>query len=143
MVVAAAATAVLTVPATIATAWLIVGGNNMGLAFGLGLGALAASVLYPVLFVALSAVTSRALVIGLIYVFVWEAIVSNLFSGLRWISIREYAMGWADLAVNDFGDLVTSNLSSVTAVVGSLIVVAVSFLVGTRALERFEIGERA
>lgn len=142
MAVSTAATAVLTVPATVLTAWLMVGGSRLGIAAGLGLGALAAAVVYPALFVALSAMTSRALVIGLVYVFVWEGIASNLFSGLRWISVREYALAWADMLIEASAPL-TSHLGAATAVVASLIVVVGAFVLGARALERFEIGERA
>ena len=36
------------------------------------------------------------ILVGLIYVFVWEAIVPTFFDGTRWVSIRQYMLGLAD-----------------------------------------------
>ncbi|HUF98050.1 MAG TPA: ABC transporter permease [Ilumatobacter sp.] len=144
MAVAAACTAAMTVPSTAATAWIISGSPTRGgVVAGLAIGAFAGAALYTVVFVALSARTHRALVIGLIYVFVWEAILANLFSGLRWISIREYSIGWAHLVMDKVASSFTAHLGVGITVVGSLVVLVASFLLGSRALEQFEIGERA
>lgn len=144
MAVAAACTAAMTVPSTAASAWIISGSPTRGgVVAGLAIGAFAGAALYTVVFVALSARTHRALVIGLIYVFVWEAILANLFSGLRWISIREYSIGWAHLVMDKVASSFTAHLGVGITVVGSLVVLVASFLLGSRALEQFEIGERA
>lgn len=144
MAVAAACTAAMTVPSTVATAWIVSGSpTRNGVVVGLAVGAFAGAVLYTVVFVALSARTHRALVIGLIYVFVWEAILANLFSGLRWISIREYSIGWAHMVMDDVASSFTAHLGVGVTVIGSLVVIVASFFLGSRALEHFEIGERA
>lgn len=145
MAVAAATTMALVVPATVATAWIATGSATAdGVTPGLGLGAAAASLLYCAVFVALSAVTTRALVIGLVYVFVWEAIVTNWFSGLRWISIREYGAGWSDLLVTvDDAALFDPRLGPTAAVIASAVVLVLAIVQGTRALADFEVGERA
>jgi hypothetical protein len=110
---------------------------------GLGLGALVAAVLYCAAFVALSAVTSRALIFGLIYVFVWETFTTRIFDSLRWVSIREYAYGWSDavISINDKGVFYDPHLGVITAIVGTMVVLATACVGGTRALTRFEIGE--
>lgn len=143
--VAAAATAVLVVPVTMATTWIIhESPTSDGLMFGLGLAALVAAILYCAVFVALSAVTSRALIFGLIYVFVWEAFATNLFNSLRWVSIREYAAGWSDAIISiTETDIYDPSLAVASAVIGSIVVLAAALAYGTRALSRFEIGERA
>jgi len=144
MAVAAGCTAAMTVPSAVATAWIVSGSPTRGgVVIGLALGAFAGAVLYTVVFVALSARTHRALVIGLIYVFVWEAVLANLFSGLRWISIREYSIGWAHLAMDDLVASFTDHLGVGITLFGSVFVLVASFVFGARALERFEIGERA
>lgn len=60
----------------------------------------AASVLgaaeYCAIFVALSLLTSRALIIGLAYVVVWEGVVSGLFAGTRLLSVRQHALAVAE-----------------------------------------------
>lgn len=140
--VAAAATSALAVPATVATAWIIVGSpSEDGLVPGLGLAALVASVVYSVVFVALSTITSRALVVGLVYVFVWESTLTNLFTDLAWVSVRQYGTGWAAAVITaaEFDH----ELSTPAAVIMSLLVVAVALVVGSNRLSAFEIGERA
>jgi len=142
--VASVAATLFVVPTTMATTWIIHESPTAdGLMLGLGLSALVASVLYCAAFVALSAVTSRALIFGLIYVFVWETFATRIFDSLRWVSIREYAYGWSDavISVNDNGVLYDPHLGVTTAIVGTMVVLATACAGGTRALTRFEIGE--
>lgn len=141
-VVASAATMVLTAPAALATALIILGGfDDASLWLAATVAAAAGSIVYSTLFVGLSTVTSRALIIGLVYVFVWEAFITNLFSGTRWVSVREYVEGVADALTT--APPVTAKLEGQEAVVASIVVVAASLAVGTWFLTRFEIGERA
>mgnify|MGYP000312428435 FL=1 len=142
--VASVAATLFVVPTTMATTWIIHESPTAdGLMLGLGLSALVASVLYCAAFVALSAVTSRALIFGLIYVFVWETFATRIFDSLRWVSIREYAYGWSDavISINDNGVLYDPHLGVTTAIVGTMVVLATACAGGTRALTRFEIGE--
>ena len=139
--VAAAATLALTVPATLATALIGLGGDRDAIAAGFTAGAAVGAVVYSALFVSLSAITSRALIAGLIYVFVWEAFVTSLFSGTRWISVRQYVLGVAD-AISTAPSF-EANLGGLPAVIASAVVVAAGFAIGVRSLRRFEIGERA
>lgn len=137
--VAAAATAVLAVPATIATTVLINAGSDVTV--GLALAAFVASVVYTVLFTALSTITGRALIAGLVYVFVWEGVLANLFSGLAWLSVRQYALGVADAAIAD--EWFSADLATAPAAIASVVAVAAALWVGGRKLAAFEISERA
>ena len=142
--VASVAATLFVVPTTMATTWIIHESPTAdGLMLGLGLSALGAPVLYCAAFVALSAVTSRALIFGLIYVFVWETFATRIFDSLRWVSIREYAYGWSDavISINDNGVLYDPHLGVTTAIVGTMVVLATACAGGTWALTRFEIGE--
>ena len=142
--VASVAATLFVVPTTMATTWIIHESPTAdGLMLGLGLSALVASVLYCAAFVALSAVTSRALIFGLIYVFVWETFATRIFDSLRWVSIREYAYGWSDavISINDKGVFYDPHLGVTTAIVGTMVVLATACAGGTWALTRFEIGE--
>ena len=141
--VAAAATIALTVPATLLTALIALAGDQYAIVPGFTAGVAAGAVVYSALFVGLSAVTSRALVAGLVYVFVWEAFATSLFDGTRWISVRQYALGIADSISTTPPDVFDANLGGVPAAVASLAVVAAAFALGVRSLRRFEIGERA
>ena len=141
-VVASAATILLTVPAALLTAVIILGGfDEESLWWAATVATVVGSVVYSTLFVGLSTVTSRALIIGLIYVFVWEAFITNLFSGTRWVSVREYVEGTANALTPV--ESVTGKLDGQEVAIASVVVVAVSLVVGTWFLTRFEIGERA
>lgn len=143
--VSATVTALMVVPVTMATTWIILESPTAdGLMFGLSLGAFVASLLYCAVFVALSAVTSRALIFGLIYVFVWEGFATNLFSALRWASVREYANAWTDAIVTITDtDIYDPHLSLAAGVVGSILVLVAAVAFGTRSLSSYEIGERS
>ena len=141
-IVASTATILLTVPATLATAWIILEGfDEASLWWATTAATIVGSIVYSTLFVGLSAITSRALIIGLVYVFVWEAFITNLFDGTRWISVREYVESVADALTT--AAPVTADLEGEEAAIASVVVVAASLVVGTWFLTRFEIGERA
>ena len=46
---------------------------------------------------AASVFTNHSLIGGLIYVFLWEGVVTQLFTGTRYMSVRQYTLGLADL----------------------------------------------
>lgn len=142
VVTAAAATAVIVAPTTLATALIIFRGvDEHGVAVGFAAAVVVGALAYCSLFVALSAVTSRALIAGLGYVFVWEAVVTGIFSGTRWVSIREYTLGIADLisSAPEF----SADIAGARAPIGAALVIVVCYVLGVRFLSRFEIGERS
>lgn len=143
--VSALTTVVLVVPATIATAWIIHESPTAdGLVLGLALGAMMASIMYCAVFVALSAVTSKALVIGLVYVFVWEGVVTSLFEGVRWISIREYASAWSSISISiSDTHIYDPRLGVAAGIIASVVTVIGAQWYGSAALAKFEIGEQA
>lgn len=65
---------------------------GLGLAAASAMGALA----YSALFLALSLVTRRPVLLGLVYVLIWEGLLSNLVSGTRVLSIQQYVIALAD-----------------------------------------------
>ncbi len=141
-VAASAATIALTVPATLITVLIALEGfDSESLWWAATAATIAGSVVYSVLFVGLSTITGRALIIGLVYVFVWEAFITNLFGGTRWISVREYISGIADATTT--APEVSARLDGAEALIASLIVVAGSLAAGVFFLQRFEIGEQS
>lgn len=142
MLVAGGAAAALTVSATLASGVLVLGLASPGLLFGMAAGAALASILYVVVFVTLSVYTSRALIVGLGYVLVWEGLVTSLLTGTRILSIREYAL--AVVAAFGGDGVVGAERTGVelpVAVVLSVAVLVISFVLGSRRLGRFEVGE--
>ncbi len=144
MLVAAAATAVLAVAATLLSGILLVGFAAPGLLVGTVVAALQASLLYVVVFVALSVFTSRALLVGLGYVLLWEGLVTTLLTGTRILSIREYATATmlALAGTSGSGD-VQASVALPVALALSVAVVAAAFLLGAWRLGRFEVSEAA
>jgi ABC-2 type transport system permease protein len=134
------ATAVLVGASTLLTG-LIVGGERgaLGVTLALTLAVIVGSLLYVTVFVALSVMTSRALIIGLIYVVLWEGVLAGLFEGTQVLSIREYTMAIA--AALDPSRVLTESapLGITTAVVGSVLVLAVGFGLAARRLADLEL----
>ena len=69
---------------------------GLGLAAATTLGALA----YCALFLALSMITRRPVLLGLLYVLIWEGLLGNFVSGTRVLSVQQYVVSlaarWAD-----------------------------------------------
>src|SRR5690606_391838 len=87
-----AAAVVSTLPGVVAAGLVITGTGGLALIAGFTVAVLIASALYGALFLLLSLATRRALIIGLLYVIVWEGALSHVFAGTRVLSVREYAL---------------------------------------------------
>jgi ABC-2 type transport system permease protein len=139
MAVAALLTAALVLPSTILTGILAGGLGSAGLAttFGFALGASIGGIAYACAFVALSAFTSRALLLGLGYTLIWEGVLSGLLEGTRFLSIRQATLGIA-AAVGDV-DPGLPPLDVGTSLVILAVVIVGSLVLGSIRLARFEI----
>jgi ABC-2 type transport system permease protein len=76
------------IAATITESW------RLGL--GLAMGCLLGSVAYCALFLALSLVTRRPVLLGPLYIMIWEGLLTNLVTGTQVLSIQQYALAVAD-----------------------------------------------
>jgi ABC-2 type transport system permease protein len=115
----------------------IAAGPGSRLAIGLLAGAVAAAVIYNAIFVMLSAVTSRAIAIGLIYLLVWEGLLANLVPGVGLLSAGQYSLSIANSIANNKG--LNAHLSITTAVVMALIVTVAALVICVRKLSVFSI----
>src|SRR6202035_2430687 len=75
--------------------------NSGKLAWALFVGALVGSVVYSALFLLASVVTTRAIAFRLLYVAIWEGVLSNLVGGVRILSIAHYSLGVANAIYPD------------------------------------------
>ncbi|MGQ5261718.1 ABC transporter permease subunit [Micromonospora sp. ZYX-F-536] len=93
LAVAAGVTAV-TVAVPLYVAGVLADSVRLGLALAAAaaLGALA----YSALFLALSLVTRRPVLLGLVYVLIWEGLLGNFVSGTKVLSIQQYVIALAD-----------------------------------------------
>ena len=94
LVVAWLVTCVLVAPAIMIAG--VIGQDDPQLAMGYAVASIVGALEYTAIFIALSLVTSRALIIGLAYVVVWEGVVAGLFSGTRAVSVRQHALAVAE-----------------------------------------------
>ena len=88
------AVAVVTVVGALPTllAGLLMSGTDEGLAVGFAIGAAVAGIAYCALFVLLAIVTRNAVVVGLIYVLIWESLVGNFVPGAQVLSIQQWGL---------------------------------------------------
>ena len=143
LVVAAACSAALTSAPMLLAGLIGAGGLGDGLVLGMVAAAAIGSVLYTAVFVALSLVTSRALVFGLTYVLIWEGLLSGLFAGTRTFSIRQVTLAFAD-AIGDLPKSIPdTHLDLTTALVVTVVVLIGATLLAIRRLGSFEISGEA
>ena len=95
--VAGTLTAVLVVPSTVLAGFLLGGTHSIGVTFAIALAALVGSFIYVAIFVALSVVTSRGLIVGLGYSLIWEGVLAGILPGSQIFSVREYLGGIASV----------------------------------------------
>lgn len=105
---------------------------RVGLAFIAG--SMAGAVAYTALFVYLGLVTSRTLVVGLLYAFLWEGAITALFAGLRTISIRQYSRGTAAALAGLPANILDVKLSAGGALIGVAVVTVATFVLAIRRL---------
>ncbi len=138
-VVACGLTAVLVVPAVVLTGLLTsgTGSESLTTTFAFAVAALFGGIAYTTVFLALSTVTSRALVIGLAYTLIWEGVVTDLLTGTRFLSIRQATLG---VAAALGGERPGSDPLVPAVSVAILVVATVGALaIATRQLARFEV----
>jgi ABC-2 type transport system permease protein len=112
------------------------------LALGLFVGALACSVIYNAVFVMVSVATTRAIAVGLLYVLVWETLLSNFVSGVKLLSVSHYGLGIANGFANDTA--LQAGLTVATSVVMGVIVTGLALALAVNLLSSFTLkGEPA
>ncbi|MFC4018131.1 ABC transporter permease [Micromonospora sp. GCM10011542] len=96
---------------------------GLALAAAAALGALA----YSALFLALSLLTRRPVLLGLVYVLIWEGLLGNFVSGTKVLSIQQYVIALAD-RIAPTGLLETTVSVPVAAVMTALVSVGFTVL---------------
>jgi ABC-2 type transport system permease protein len=74
-------------------AGLIAGSARLGV--GLAVGCAVGAFAYSALFLALSLLTRRPVLLGLLYVLIWEGVLGNLLTGTRMLSVQQYVVAVA------------------------------------------------
>jgi ABC-2 type transport system permease protein len=116
-------------------------GEFSALAWGFAVGSVIGALAYSAVFVVLSIVTTRALVAGLIYVFIWEGALTGIFEGLRNLSIRHYTLGIAEWLADTAPATFDASLSGTTAIIMVSVVTVAAAFIANRKLEEMEVRE--
>ena len=135
-VVAWLVTSLLVAPAIVVGG--LIGNGDASLAIGFGLASIIAALEYTAIFVALSLVTSRALIIGLAYVVIWEGVVAGLFTGTRAVSVRQHALAVAEATGGD-GAAGMAELSFAFGLAAAVVVTVAALAIAVRRLESVEL----
>ncbi|RAJ66443.1 ABC-2 type transport system permease protein [Streptomyces sp. Amel2xB2] len=93
----------------------VLNGDSQQIASAYAVAAAAASVAYSALFLLLGTVSRHAVVIGLVYALIWEALFGNLVPGARELSVQQWALTLAQ-KVGGSGAGITSEVGTATGV---------------------------
>jgi ABC-2 type transport system permease protein len=113
--------------------------GDAGGAAATGLGLLAGAAAYAAIFTWAGLATRHALVIGLVYVFVWEAALAAYLDGIRFLSVRRFTL--ATIHGLDQVRLATVdiNLGGATGAIGMAVVLVGFSALMTRKLSRMDV----
>ncbi|MFI7274171.1 ABC transporter permease [Streptomyces sp. NPDC049879] len=103
-----------TIPVLVAG--MIMNGNSQQIAGAYTLAAAVASVAYSAVFLLLGTVSRNAVVFGLIYSLVWEALFGSIVPGARTLSIQQWSLSLAEQVAAD-GTGIASDVALPTAVI--------------------------
>ena len=135
-------TSAILVASTLVSGLVAIESGGRDVVYGATLSMVLGSLVYTTLFVMLSVVSTHALIIGLVYVFIWEGAVAGLFEGIRYLSVRHYTLGVADWASGRVPETFDAYVGGATALVLMAIVTAAATIFANSRLQQAEIRER-
>ena len=95
-------------------------------------------VVYASVFTWAGLVTTRALAFGLVYVLLWEALITAFLSGTRYLSVRSYMIGvMHGMEGSPFNEELAIGMT--TALIGAAVVTVVFFALAVRRLSRMDV----
>lgn len=128
----------LVVSGVVATLLELNGSVQAGIAVGVAL--FAGVLAYAAIFTWVGLISSRALAFGLIYVFLWEGLLSTFLGGVRYFSVRAYSLAILHgMDENHFEALGERVIEFPAGIVGAVAVTVVFFLLAVRRLRRMDV----
>ena len=114
--------------------------NGVRAVVAVGVALLVGVVAYASIFTWAGLVTTRALAFGLVYVFLWEGLISSFLGGVRYLSIRSYVLAIMH-GIDDvnFGSLEGRVIEFPAAIAGAIAVTSVFFLLSVRRLRKMDV----
>ena len=98
-----------------------------GTVAAVGVGILAGVAAYSAIFTWLGLTTGHPLGFALVYVFIWEGVLSSLLSGTRYLSVRAYATTLMEGIDTSRLQLFEGQTIEMQAAIGGVIIVTVLF----------------
>ena len=136
-----ATTAIVVGSAVVGGAVALAGADDWGVLGGFVIALAVGSLAYSSLFMLLSVLTSRALLVGLAYAFIWEGVITNFAPGVQRFSIREYTASVAEAAADTNPWVFEADLGITYSIILIVVVTVVAAGLAVRRLSRFELGE--
>lgn len=109
--------------------------QSVRLGLGLALACAVGSIAYCAVFLALSLLTRRPVLLGLLYVLIWEGVLGNLLAGSRLLSIQQYVLTIA--AKTTSSPLLPDRVSLPVAIVMSAVFAVGATLLAIERLRSF------
>lgn len=114
--------------------------NDLQAVAAVGVALLVGVFTYAAIFTWTGLITTRALAFGLIYVFLWEGLISSFLGGVRYLSVRGYMLailhGLDDTSFESLEDRV---IEFPAAIAGAIAVTVVFFLLTVRRLRKMDV----
>ena len=136
------ATFVLTAPVVVASGVVATAlvGADAGAVFTVGIALLAGVAAYASIFTWAGLITPRALAYGLVYVLVWEGILSSFLTGVRYLSVRGYTLSLLHgIDAKNFEILEERVIAFPAAIVGAVGVALVFFFLAQYRLRTMDV----
>lgn len=109
--------------------------DSVRLGAGLAVGTALGAVTYSALFLVLSLLSRRPVLIGLAYILIWEGLLTNLLAGTRVLSVQQYTVSVADSIAGT--DLLDGRVSVPLAVVMAAVLTVASTVLAIDRLRSF------
>lgn len=114
------------------------GSVRAGVAVGVAI--LAGVAAYSAIFMWAGLISGRALAFGLIYVLLWEGLLSTFLDGVRYFSVRAYSLAiMHGIDENHFAALSSRAIEFPAGIVGAVAVTIVFFFLAVRRLRRMDV----
>jgi ABC-2 type transport system permease protein len=118
---------------------LVIEQGDAGGALATGFGLLVGAAAYAAIFVWAGLASRHALIIGLVYVFVWEASLAAYLDGIRFLSVRRYTLALIGGLDPDRLRTIDLSLSTGAGAIGAAIVIVAFSLLAVRKLARMDV----
>ena len=100
----------------------IIESGDPGGAAATGVGLLVGAAAYAAIFTWAGLATRHALIFGLVYVFIWEAVLAAYLDGIRFLSIRQFTLALIDGLDGERLQTLDLSLGSSAGAIGAAIV---------------------